>query len=603
MSLFRFLGVGLTVLLLLSGCGSNNSDSPAAQNDTNGSVIVPPEGNISNPSVTIVLPVSSTVLTTNSQVVTIDVRVFDSANNPYSEGKINLIGSPDVKNGRDVGSFDKTSSTLVNGVATFTYTAPTDLSADTSNIYFGFYHDSDPMNIKQYTMSIVPEANQVVLSSYKLVESNLGDVKIDLNSTKSISYSVYDSNDNKLADSDVKSLTVTSLNPNLGTLSDSFGNKGLSELSLAGQNTITVNVDTNTKSGLIPLKVEARFIDANGDAQILSKVYSVVVLSGPPTAFSLSYAGTSQDKEKAKFIDHWVLTATDKYNNLINTKPTISTGILAGYAQHSGTATNVSNYLYSIPPNPTGNIVKVDENRSEFRVLGDTFANVDFEHDYLVTFGNGYTYDASGKWDINKTDGNTSLLLLDQYQGKDVSGLGFAVGHNYRQDTCEFGTERLGNVYPKNQNMILDENSSTVFDVEYDYYLTGKSVMLWVNLTGSANGKIVRVGEARKILLRGMGFNDSTESVSAGTSGVTYEIPLSLKNTSEWYRNGNFGAKVVTSDNIEHGKVIFHGQIGTCYNPNSSSAGTAYVEIQDVNETQGKTGSITVTNIVTADEF
>ena len=601
MSLLRFIGLGLAVLLSVSGCGSNNSDTPASGGDTNGSVVVPPDGNVTNPAVTVVLPVSSTVLTTNSQVVTIDVRVFDSANNPYSEGEVKLINSPDALNGRDVGTFDKYASTLVNGVATFTYTAPKDLTADTSNIYFAFYHDSDPTKIKQYTMSIVPETNQTITSSYKLVSSNGTDVKLALNYTKAISYNVQDSNNNKIADADIISLAVTSLNPGIATLSDSYGNNNLNTLTVTDKNTITVNVNTNTKSGLIPLKVEAHFLDANQEEKVLTEVYSVVVLSGPPTAFSLSYAGTSQDEEHAKFIDHWVLTATDKYNNLINTKPTISTGMITGYAKSSAsTATNSMNYLYSIPPRG-GSIVNATPN-DKFHTSEDFFSNVDFEHDYLVTFGNGYTYDASGKWDINQSNSGTDLLLVDDYNGSDVTDLGFAVGNNYRQDTCQFGVEWVGNVYPKNKNMILDENASTVLDVEYDYYLAGKSVVFWINLVGSANGKDTRVGEARKILLRGMGFDDGVANVPAGTTNATYYISIGLKNTGEWYRNGNFHADIVTSDNVTYSSAIFHGQVGSCLN-HGSSDGTAYVELQGVSETQGKAGTITITNIVVADEF
>ena len=597
MNLFRFFGVGLAVLLLLSGCGSNNSDTPTTSDDTNGSVVVPPEGNITNPAVTIVLPVSSTVLTTNSQVVTIDVRVFDSANNPYSEGKVNLIGSPDVKNGRDVGSFDKISSTLENGVATFTYTAPTDLSADTSNIYFGFYHDSDPTNIKQYTMSIVPEANQVVIASYKLVESNSGDVKIDLNSTKSISYSVYDSNENKLADADVKSLSVTSLNPSLATLSDSYGNTDLDRLAIVDKNTITVNIDTNTKSGLVPLKVEARFVDANGAEQNLSKVYSVVVLSGPPTAFSLSYAGTAQDEDNAKFIEHWVLTATDKYNNLVNTKPTISTGMIMGYAQSSAaTPTNAGNYLFA-ETSSGGNLVNA--NPDEFHVLNSAFANIDFDHDYLVTYGNGYTYDASGKWDITQNSANI-LNLAEDYYGDDVSNIAYAVGHDYRQDRCRDGEEWVGHVYPKNNNYILDENASTILEVEYDYYMVGKAVMLWVNLTGSANNQITRVGESRKVTLRGLGLVGESVSIAKGFQGVI-RLNVLIDKTVEYYRNANFGFHVEVSADDTPWEIsdtsMTYGIVDCAQNE-----GVAYVDV-NITAPAGAAGTVSLTHVLVADEF
>ena len=603
MNLLRLIGIGLFTLLVLSGCQGNNSDIPKSGSDTNKNVNTSSGNNTVASSVAVILPVSSTVLTTNSQAITIDVRVFDSTNNPYSKGEVKLINSPDVRKGRDVGSFDKYASKLSNGVATFTYTAPKDLSADTSNIYFGFYHDSDPTNIKQYTMSIVPETNQTVLSSYKLVSSNGENVKLALNSTKSISYNVEDLHNNKVADCNMISLTVTSLNPGIATLSDSYGNENVNTLTVTGKNTLTVNVTTNTKSGLIPLKVTARFLDANQVKKELTKVYSVVVLSGPPTAFSISYVGTSQDKEHAKFIDQWVLTATDKYSNLINTKPTISTGMMTGYAQSSAPiSTNKMNYLYSIPPK--GGSIETATPDDKFHTSKNFFSNVDFKNDYLVTFGDGYTYDASGKWDINKSNSDNDLLLVEKYYENNVSGLGFAVGNNYRQDTCHFGTEWVGNVYPENQNYILNANSSTVLNLEYDYYLTGKSVVFWINLIGSANGKKTRVGEARKISLRGMGFEDSTETIPAGTTDKTYFIPIKSKNTSEWYRNGNFHADIIPTDNIKYKKVIFHGQIGNCDNPTGTAFGGAYVEIQDVNETNGtKVGSIKITNITVVDEF
>jgi hypothetical protein len=597
MGFFRLFGLGLVALLMFSGCGSNNSDSPIS--DTNTSEIVPPIGSITDPAVTVVLPTSSTVLTTNSQVVTIDVRVFDSANNPYSEGTVNLINSPDVINGRDVGTFDKYKSTLKNGIATFTYTAPADLKKDTSNIYFGFYHSSDATKVKQYTMSIVPELNQTIVSTYELRSSNADDVKMSLNSIKSISYSVYDSNNAKVADSQIKSITVTTLNPSLGLLSDSAGSDNNEKLSQVNKNSITVNVHSNTISGLIPLKVAARFIDANGDEQNLTKVYSIVVLSGPPTAFSLSYAGTSQDDSKAKFIEQWVLTATDKYNNLINTNPTISTGMIAGYAQSStATPLNAGNYLYSIPPKG-GSIAQATPD--EFHASEDIFANVDFDHDYLVTFGNGYTYDASGKWNI-APNSNSVVNLSEAYYGKDVSDLGFAVGNNYRQDTCRFGEEWVGNIHPKGNNYILDSNGSVILDVEYDYYLVGKDVMLWVNLTGSVNNEITRVGEAKKVTLRGRGLLGDSYSFSKGFEGVI-RLYVFIDHTSEiHYRNANFGGHVEVSSSDTNwtiaGSSMSDGNITDC----TLSGGVAYVDV-NITDPAGSAGSVVLKRVKVANEF
>ena len=598
----KIFGLALALLLSLVGCGSNNSDAPVS--DNNGSVITPPEGNISNPAIDVILPVSSTVLTTNSQVVTIDVRAFDSANNPYSEGNISIINSPDVKTGRDVGTFDKYHSAITNGTATFTYTAPANLETNTSNLYFGFYHDSNSSNIKTYTMSIVPETNQTVISSYKLVSSNPDDTTMDLNSTKSISYSIYDDKGNKIDDNSVVSMRVTSGNPGLVTFSDSVGNSSDS-IEINGLNTISVNLNSNTKSGLVPLNVEAKFKDANGDTQNLSQVFNIVVFSGPPTAMSVIYNGTSYE-QTGLYQENYTILATDKYDNVVNTKPTLSLSMITGYA-HDGTdglRLTSPAHLDSRGTLPNEHPGAMDPVNNIF-VADRNFSNVDFSNDFLLTFGNGYAYNASGKWDIDKGANISQLKLVDNFEGNNTSNLGFAVGHNYRQDTCQAGQEFVAQIKIDGNSSKLGDDGIAHIKVDYPYYLGGKTVFIGVEMIGyTASGKITsKFGEVSKVTLRTTGFKDSTISVPANTSNKTYYIPVELKDAPEWYRNGNFTGKIVTSDNITYSDAIFHGQIGTCDNNASNTPGGAYLEILDVNETQGKAGSITLKDIVVANEF
>ncbi|MEA2099839.1 MAG: hypothetical protein U9P72_06900, partial [Campylobacterota bacterium] len=301
-----------------------------------------------------------------------------------------------------------------------------------------------------------------------------------LESNKLVSFMVKNKNDAQVDDSKITSITVTSLNPSLGTLENTLGDKN-SSLTMYGKNSVAISIESNTLSGIIPLQVDSVFVDENGAVQNLSEVFNILVLSGPPTAMSLSYASTAQNKDNAKFIEKWILTVTDKYNNLVNTNPSVSMGMIAGYARSSGT-TSISNLNNNLFYNPSvGGTMKGAEN--EFHATRSVFGNVDQVNDVLVTFGNGYTYEASGKWDIN-TNTNNILDLVDSYNGKDTSSLGFAVGHNYRQDGSMEGVEWVGNVYPEDNNYIIDETGSLKINVEYDYYLTGKDVMLWVNLIG-----------------------------------------------------------------------------------------------------------------------
>jgi hypothetical protein len=597
MNFYKIFALGLAITFLFSGCGGNNSDVSSSTNSGIPNVVDTNNTISANSTISVVLPISSTVLTTNSQVVSIKVRAFDNLNNPYSTGNIQLINSKEAQV-RDVGTFDIYKAPLVNGVATFTYTGPANLKKDTSNIYFGFYYDSNASNVKTYTMSIVPEVNQTILTSYEIKSVNENNVTMGLNETKTIGYEVYDKTGNKVPDKDITSFIVTSLNSSLILLSSSTTTQQPSIEST--NNNITVNVSSNTLSGLVPIKVEAKFLDANGKEKSLTKVYSIVVHSGPINAISLAYAGTSNDTANAKFIENWVLTATDKYNNLVNTHPSIASGMLAGYATSSGTQTNPLNqstkYLYSIPNTPLGGGT-INGSTGVFTANDSVFANVDFVHDYLVTFGNGYTYGVSGKWDITQNN-NTTVNLVDNYEGSNISGLGFAVGNNYRQDRCLFGEEWIGNVYPKNNDYILGTDGSKVLQISYDYYLVGKDVVLWANLTGSTQGKIKRIGEARKVTLRGLGLTGETYDFNKGYIGIA-KLKIDIKDTIEPYKNARFDYTVKVSGNDVNWSVSSDSMdngIASCVN-----GGVAYV---DVNITgAANAGTVSFSRLIIKNEF
>jgi len=621
MSIFKVILFGSFLSLSFLGCQGNNSDvnssvSTVTSSNTTSAIPSVTSSNTTStiPSVTssnttsvtsnltVILPVSATVLTTNNEIVNISVKVFDSANNPYSGGKIIKINPNDVLTGRDIGTFDTIEANLTNGVAAFHYTAPDNLVKDKSTLTFGFYHDSNPSKVMQYTMSIVPEVNQIILTNYSLQAANPKNVTVGLESSKLVSYGVYDTNNKQINNSAVKSITISSLNPSLGTLKDTVGNSG-TKITVKGKNNVTVKVVTNTKSGVVPIKVDATFTDANSKEQNLTKVFNVVVLSGPPTAMSLSYASTDATgkKDYAKMVEKWVLTVTDKYNNLVNTNPAISMGMLAGYAQSSAPVGNVANYLYYLPSVGNGTM---DGVANTFSAPASAFSNVDQANDYLVTFGNGYTYNASGKWDISRSSAKV-LNLIDDFNGTTVSGLGYAVGHNFRQDACREAQEWVGNVYPESGSYILDGNGSMRLNVEYDYYLVDKDVVLWTNLTGKQNSEnqTVRLGEAKKINLRGSGITAESYSFSKGFKGVV-RLKLLINGSGEYLRNSRFSYSVlvasdganwtVTDDSMKH-------NITYC-NPIYKQNGMSYVDVNFTTQTPSA-GTVTLTNVLPVNEF
>ncbi|MDQ7047890.1 MAG: hypothetical protein Q9M39_09925 [Sulfurovum sp.] len=138
-----------------------------------------------------------------------------------------------------------------------------------------------------------------------------------------------------------------------------------------------------------------------------------------------------------------------------------------------------------------------------------------------------------------------ALQLKDDYTGQTRSNLFFAVGHNNRQDLCSAGNEFIGNM--KANNYQLNENGHALIEFEYDYHLTGKDIMVWVNLVGfqADNGNTGRIGEAKKHTLRGAGFV-SPESYTLGAGErAEYRFTVEHKNAPENYRNGHFSAATI----------------------------------------------------------
>jgi hypothetical protein len=287
-------------------------------------------------------------------------------------------------------------------------------------------------------------------------------------------------------------------------------------------------------------------------------------------------------------------------------------GMIAGYATTDGVAASVydpSKWLYvntkgdspiSVTGRPTGRITAGTP--STFESTG-MFTGVDDKNDVLATFGNGYTYNVSGKWDFNKSS-NSFLNLIDGFSGSTTGGLGYAIGHNYRQDQCRDGEEWVGNVYPENGNFTVDSSGTMRIDVKYDYYLTGKSVVLWVNLIGKNNvdNTTVRMGEAKKITLRALGLDGGTFNVPKG-GNVTVTIPVQITGTTEWYRNANFGYRTITTGTPVFTIIddsMIHG-IANC----SQKSGIAYITVNgnDTGATTPEGGSFTMTSVLTSQEF
>jgi hypothetical protein len=613
------------LVMFFIGCGENNSESPSGSGTPGGGTVVEndPEDNDNtveideeNTVTLIFIDGTNKELTENSQAVSIEVRAVGNDNAPYNEGEIKVAYPDKVLNGVDIGSFAASSVALENGKAVFSYTGPKDLQSrvdagDTGTV-FGFYHSANPESLKNFAFTYEPQANQIVLTNYELIETSETDtnVTMELESTRQFSYAVKDSQGISVADNKVTLIRVELLNPGLADLKDTFGTVA-DVLTFTNKNSPSISVQTQTRSGILPIKVTANFIDVNEDPQVLEEIFNVVVLSGPPTAISISYASTSQDAEHAKFEEHLVVTVTDKYMNYVNTQPAISASVIAGY-EYDGTTR-----LYFEPDDAA--TATLNPTTDMFSAIGRDFSNVDEYNEILATFGKGYTYNASGKWDFtrNNTTSTNQLKLIDNFEASaNVSQLGYALGFNYRQDRCRSGQEWVGTIETEDGTDKLAVNGMAKLKLNYDYYLAGKDVVVAVNIIGytAKTDTTSRIGETQKITLRSTGLEAPVVDVPAGAINAYYRIPIKISNTGEYYRNADFSYKIKFSDNVvpvgglgavsQIGSRLADGTYtGACsVSPDGAGTGVAYVDII-VNETDGSAGSVTVSEIVVSEEF
>jgi len=622
------------LVLVLSACQGNNSTTTEEQDnsvdlDSTAKALSFADGT------------SSKVLTKNSEVTTINVKVYNPDNSLLEEGNISVAYPAKVRTGVDVGSFEKSKVVIENGVAKFNYTAPKDLQArvdagDTSSA-FTFYLESNASVSKVYTFSYNPDPEQTILTSYALANSFPDGLVVGLESISSVSFFVEDADGNKVKDTSMLSMTVQLDNQattaeGKSYLEDVLGNID-TKLTFENENDISMNIRTGIKSGLLKVTVSATFIDINGEEQTLEEVFSVTVLSGPPSAMSFSYAGTldrNESERNGKFVERWVLTVTDRYNNRVNTNPTISMGALAGFAKDPTYNSMIpGNYLY-YEPNEADNIGsflsgstnRFSVNTNVFQLKANDQENnidavgVDPANDILVTFGNGYTYDASGKWDFNTNTGSYNIIdIVDVYKGESVSGMGFAVGRNYKQDVCRTSREWVVNVYPEDGNYNVDSTGSVKINVEYDYYMIGKDVMLWANLVGSVHetGETVRVGEVVKMTPRGKLYSEDECTVPPGTTSdnpkiCTFVVDIhnsiteggetqDLGPVGELLRNANIGFRLFTTGDVSASGMQLSGFPQDC-----SSGGPVVIYLEGVNPGE-EAGTMGYTNVRISNEF
>jgi hypothetical protein len=545
-------------------------------------------------------------LTVNNELVELAIKVYDENNAPYSEGKVNVVLPDKVIDGVDVGSFEAYSVDIVEGVATFKYKGPSDLQSlvdnnDTNSTFF-FYHEANSEAKKPVVMLYDPTTDKYVPQNYTLtVSSKDGEMTMGLDATKSFSAILKDDQGNDVPDENITSFTITSKNTFVGQLLDADNNK-VDSLTIEGKHSVNFTIDTDTKSGLLPLDIVVKFVDPNGEEQERSVTINLVVFSGPATAMSISYVGVSQDEDAGKYVEKFAVTVTDAYNNPVNTQPYIAVGGMVEYAvdgsSADGNRTTTSPRLWYGREDSHATL-NADDKTLTVEDGTDTFNYVDFDNDKLVLFGAGYVYEALGKWDITE-ENSTTLNLSDDYNGSTREGLYFAVGHNNRQDLCaDDGREYIGNMVSTTYQ--INAQGTAFVEFEYDYHLTGKDVMVWVNLTGyqaDSNSSTTRIGEVRSHTLRGNGL--ISEDSYLVDNNATVHFNIKHLNAAEWYRNGHFAFRAEGTCTVEGEPIDWsnYHDARDCGND-----AIAYVDLNVTNDTTSDQCTISIADIVVSDEF
>jgi hypothetical protein len=481
-------------------------------------------------------------ITQNEEVINVRVRVFGADNNPFDGGNVK-VQYPDVAvNGTAVGSFAALSVPCVNGVADFTYTAPKNINGRSDSFDFTFNHDSANSPASQsLTMVMNPSGTQIVLTNYQLImAASDSNNTMGIKTSKTFTISVVDDNGDPLTQN--ATYTLTNDYQNMADITDTTGASASPTLNIVGINA-NFAVTTKTISGLLSIKASVAFTDANGNPKTLEEVFDVVVFSGPPTTFELHRSNNTFDDKYSQFTEHFLLSVSDEYGNVINTRPTVSMGAIVGYATSNPAAPyDPANYIYFQPNGTTTGTM--DTAIDQFTTTNPILGNVDQNgNDKLVIIPPGYDYDAGGKWDFNYVSNNT-LNLLDEFLGvQNVSGLGFAVGNNQRVRTCEIGAKENVTVSPSEGIYKLDENGQIPIDMVYRPYLVGKDVILWINVLGfkQADNVSIRTGTGRKFTLQGNGLLGASYTVPKGSLGGSVTFYLGQEGIDRQpYFNANF---------------------------------------------------------------
>jgi len=313
--------------------------------------------------------------------------------------------------------------------------------------------------------------------------------KIELNSKKRYKLFLFNLDKNQTVQNDkVNFITIRSSDPSKVKLIDPNNylidnGEPKSELSFSKTNGIDLYIQTYTTSGVVNFYVSANYTNNRGENYDINTTTSLVILSGEPTAFSINSTGVTYNFDTKWFEQKFLISASDRYNNIVNTPSKINVSAMADFTRDK----NGKRILFGKFSNTKGEIITDKEtHKAIFKSNANTFSTIDTDRDFLLLFGDGTTYESLGKWSIdpyNNTD--NTLELTDLYYGDNHNNLGFAVGHNYYNEICSSESKEWElKIDSTDGTYQLNDEGETYMTLKFPAYMIGKKIALSVNFSG-----------------------------------------------------------------------------------------------------------------------
>lgn len=485
------------------------------------------------------------------------------------------------------------------GDAEFIYTAPTPIVDNNFTVTFCLEENTTmcvTAKINLITGALSPPADKIDDINYFITFIPNGDtynLALDARNNAKV---VLINKDTKEAipSNRIKNITVTSKDTTILKLTPEGGGTPLASIVFgSGRNDVSVLMTADKfNAGLAPIEIVIEYFNLNGVLKTRGQLFSMAILSGAPTAFSINDDGVSYNAQTKQFEHKYIVQATDANSNPISTTGVINVSAMASFAKDAGGR----EILYGRNSGGVSATVSPDNGKAELVLVGLSpfnTTNIKESQAFVAIFGGPSSYEAKGKWNIEPGSlGGDTLKLNNAYAGSTHSGLGMAVGYNYRDKFCTSDFQEsvvvVDSVDGKYQ---LNDKGQAVVVVNHDAYMIGKRIMLMVNMTGlnPSTGEIERAGEVHADTLN---FNEPlksfTTTIPKGAVDFSVTIPgvIVAGGDQDYVINSTFDCRVQGDDGII--SINFVGR-----NDPASCAGNGVAFISYEITANGDGGSVT----------